>query len=123
MKKSSLKLVLFLVIPIAMMILFSTSAVAEDQIEWTDLSNGLLQAEAQEKKVFLFFYADWCLYCEKMKQTTFKNTKVIEYLNKNFISIAVNADKEYDMMYAMESVTNQASHASNSNSNNSRHHV
>ena len=42
----------------------------------------------------MYFYADWCYYCKKMESDTFKDNKIVEYLNKNFVSIRLNADKE-----------------------------
>ena len=50
--------------------------------------------KSQEKKVFINFYATWCTYCRKMDTTTFKDAAVIAYLNRNFISIKVDVDKQ-----------------------------
>ena len=49
-----------------------------------DLNNKLAQAKAQNKRVMLDFYADWCTYCKSMENTTFKSPKVINALN-NYI--------------------------------------
>lgn len=65
-----------------------------ESINWKSYDNGIAIAKHENKKIFLHFYADWCYYCKKMENETFKNNKIIEYLNKNFISIRLNADKE-----------------------------
>jgi len=44
--------------------------------------------------MMLNFYADWCGFCKKMDNETFKDAAVVNYLNENFISIKVNSDKE-----------------------------
>ncbi len=49
-----------------------------------DLNKKLAQAKAQNKRVMLDFYADWCTYCKSMENTTFKSPKVINALN-NFV--------------------------------------
>lgn len=61
-------------------------------IGWNDYTPGMAQAKNQGKNVFLYFYAQWCTYCTKLKQTTFKDQKVQAYLDENFISISVNTD-------------------------------
>ena len=49
-----------------------------------DLQQKLAQAKQQNKMVMLDFYADWCVYCKKMENTTFKSAKVISAL-ENFM--------------------------------------
>ena len=44
--------------------------------------------------MFLYFHADWCTYCTKLKKTTFSDKDVLNYLNDNFISIAIDTEKE-----------------------------
>jgi thiol:disulfide interchange protein len=66
---------------------------ADAGIEWNEYTPGLAQAKNQEKNVFLYFYAQWCTYCTKLKQTTFMDKKVQAYLDDNFVSISVDTDQ------------------------------
>jgi thioredoxin-related protein len=70
---------------------------AEQEINWYSYQKGIAAAKTEDKKIFLHFYADWCVYCKIMNNKTFKDTSVVEYLNKNFISIRVNSDKEREL--------------------------
>ncbi|MCP4023606.1 MAG: thioredoxin family protein [Desulfobacteraceae bacterium] len=63
-------------------------------IEWLSYQKGMVLAKKQDKKIFLHFRADWCGYCKKMEKTTFKKSAVVSYLNKNFVSIKVDGDRE-----------------------------
>ncbi len=72
----------------------NTGAFASDGIIWNKHEEGFSLAEKQNKKIFLYFHADWCTFCKKLEQTTFGNREVIEYLNENFISISVDSDME-----------------------------
>jgi uncharacterized protein YyaL (SSP411 family) len=62
-------------------------------IGWQSYAKGIDIAKTQDKPVFLYFHADWCTYCTKLKKTTFADRKVLNYLNDNFISIAIDTEK------------------------------
>lgn len=63
-------------------------------INWKTYAAGIREAKAENKKIFLHFMTQWCGYCKKMNQTTFKDDEVISYLNRHFVSIQVDGDKE-----------------------------
>ncbi len=63
-------------------------------IDWQFYAKGLDIAKTQDKPVFLYFHADWCTYCTKLKKTTFVDKDVLNYLNDNFISITIDTEKE-----------------------------
>lgn len=73
----------------------SVAAVADpaENIVWKDYTPGMVLAGKQNKSIFLYFHAPWCSYCTKLKETTFKDKKVLAYLNENFVSIQVNTDE------------------------------
>lgn len=63
------------------------------KINWQGYEKGLELAKKKDKPVFLYFHADWCTYCVKLAETTFKAEAVLSYLKDNFISIAVDTDQ------------------------------
>jgi thioredoxin-related protein len=67
---------------------------ASEQIDWHAYESGMARSRFEKKKVFLFFYADWCTYCVEMERKTFKDPAVIAALNRNFIPIRVDSDRE-----------------------------
>ena len=70
------------------------SAQSGGGIQWMSYDEGLERGEAENKKVFLVFNADWCSYCQQMEKETFQNPTVITYVNRNFVPISVNTDKQ-----------------------------
>jgi thioredoxin-related protein len=64
----------------------------QKNIEWHNYQAGMERGKFEKKKVFLHFYADWCLYCKKMQQSTFQDPDVVDALNQDYISIRVNTD-------------------------------
>ncbi len=69
-----------------------TSAV--ETINWRSYEEGLVVSKSEKKKVFLHFYADWCVFCAKMAKETFQNPAVVSYLNNHFITVRVDTDKD-----------------------------
>jgi thioredoxin-related protein len=67
------------------------------EIQWMSYAEGRQRGEAEGKKVFLVFNADWCRYCLKMEKETFQNPTVIAYVNRNFIPVSVNSDRQQDI--------------------------
>ncbi len=47
-----------------------------------------------DRKFFIYFYADWCTYCHKLKKKTFSEAEIIDFINTHFIPVAVDTDKE-----------------------------
>lgn len=51
-------------------------------------------AKSQNKKVMVFFHSEYCGWCDKMKKTTLKNPEVIEFINKKYIFVSIDRDKD-----------------------------
>lgn len=67
---------------------------ASDKIGWHSYEDGMARSKFEKKKVFLHFFADWCTYCVEMERKTFKDPAVVIALNRDFIPIRVDADRE-----------------------------
>ena len=67
---------------------------AADKIDWHTYESGMARSKFEKKKVFLHFYADWCKYCVEMERKTFTDPAVIAALNRNFIPIRVDSERE-----------------------------
>jgi thioredoxin-related protein len=82
-----------LLIAVCLSMGFFSDASAVETINWRSYEEGLVVSKAEKKKVFLHFYADWCVFCAKMAKETFQNPAVVSYLNNNFIPVRVDTDK------------------------------
>ena len=76
-----------------MTVIPSGSTVSQD-IQWHSYGDGMSRGKFEKKKVFIHFYADWCPACKQMEKNTFKDPDVVASLNKNFIPIKVNTDRD-----------------------------
>ncbi|MFH7016093.1 thioredoxin family protein [Flavobacterium sp. FlaQc-47] len=53
----------------------------------------------QKKKIIVFIHTDWCQFCQRMKNTTFKNEEIMEKLNSHFYFIDFNAELKRDITF------------------------
>lgn len=51
------------------------------------------------KPILLYFYTDWCKYCKMMQQTTFKDKKVVEKLNKDYYVILFDGMAKQEIVH------------------------
>lgn len=70
------------------------SAAQSGSVNWYGYDEGLSLGKKNGKKIFMYFWAEWCKFCEVMEKETLTKPKVIRYLNDNFVSIKVNSDAE-----------------------------
>jgi thioredoxin-related protein len=63
------------------------------KITW---ENAKSLAQRENKNIFVDVYTSWCGPCKKMASTVFIDPKVNFYMEKNFVSISLDAEKEKD---------------------------
>ncbi|KUJ62917.1 thioredoxin [Flavobacteriaceae bacterium CRH] len=54
----------------------------------------LENAKKEGKPIFVMLYADWCPHCNQMKKEVFSNASVMDFLNKKYICVWKNIEKE-----------------------------
>jgi thioredoxin-related protein len=74
-------------------LLFATSLMAAE-INWAkDFKSGIEEAAKQNKPVLFVYSSHHCKYCVMLEETTFKDKKVIEALNRDYVSIVSYTDE------------------------------
>jgi thioredoxin-related protein len=86
--------ILLLLIPFFLTRASSAGLEAVSKVRWHTYPEGMALSKEENKKVFVYFWAEWCSYCTKMAKETFMNPDVIDYLNNSFVSIKVDYDRE-----------------------------
>lgn len=85
---------------IVILLLFAIkSTVLAQNINWISFEQLDDSLKVKQKKTFIFFYADWCDYCKKMEQTTFKTKEVISAVNSNFYAVKMNAEEKGTILF------------------------
>ncbi|KQB41219.1 thioredoxin family protein [Flavobacterium aquidurense] len=55
--------------------------------------------QIQKRRIIVFIHTDWCQFCQRMKQTTFKNQEIIQKLNSDFYFVDFNAEEKRDITF------------------------
>jgi tetratricopeptide (TPR) repeat protein len=90
MKRSHISIALALLLSITL----GPGSALSAEVDWAKGSFAkILEKAAKEKKhVFIDFYAVWCGPCKMLEKTTYKDAKVIEFLN-GIIPVKYDAEK------------------------------
>jgi thiol-disulfide isomerase/thioredoxin len=59
-----------------------------------DVEDYQKQAAKEGKLLFINFYADWCLPCKVMEESTFKDEEIAIFMHQNCICLHINGDSE-----------------------------
>ena len=77
------------------LVLGTLLALSASEIKWAkDFNTGIAEAKKANKPVLFVSSRHSCKYCVVLDETTFKDKKVIEQLNKNFVSIISYSDEQ-----------------------------
>lgn len=80
---------------------------SKEKINWISFNQLNDSLQINPKKVFVSFYADWCVYCKEMDRTTFKNDKVIRELNENYYAVKMNIETDEEIIFGDQTYVNK----------------
>lgn len=69
------------------------------EIEWLDFETAIDRNAKNKKFIFIDIYTNWCTWCKKMDQSTFKNPDVIKYMDHYFYCVKINAESSEAIAY------------------------
>lgn len=64
--------------------------------EQLSFADALAKAQRENKRIFIDCYTSWCHACLQMAKTTFKDTRIGNFMNKQFINLQINTEKDPD---------------------------
>jgi thioredoxin-related protein len=63
-----------------------------DGINWMSFEEAVKKSETEPRKIFIDVYTHWCGWCKRMDATTFKEDTVVNFLNRNFYAVKLDAE-------------------------------
>jgi thioredoxin-related protein len=109
--KSRISLIIFFIFLITSKSVFAQSKEKINWISFIQLNDSL---KVNPKKVFVNFYANWCLYCKEMERTTFQDEEVIKALNENYYAVKMNIETEEKIIFGDQTFVNKRAKKANS---------
>lgn len=68
-------------------------------LTWLSMTDALAQSKKSNKKILVDFFTDWCGWCKRMDKTTYEDPRVIETMNRYFLPVKFNAEREDPVTY------------------------
>lgn len=81
----------------------SSAAQSDDTASWVQempirsMANAFADAEASGKFVFVYIYAPWCPYCQRIEEEVYTDADVQRLMNEHFVMVRVNGDDAEEM--------------------------
>lgn len=77
------------------------------KINWISFNQLSDSLKVKPKKVFVDFYADWCVVCKEMDRTTFKDEKVIREFNENYYTVKMDVESSDKIIFGDQTFINK----------------
>lgn len=74
-------------------LIFSGSDLTAQTIEWVKIEDLEARQKIEPRKVIIDLYTDWCGWCKKMDQTTFKDAEMINKLSEKYYFVKFDAEQ------------------------------
>jgi thioredoxin-related protein len=87
------------------LILVLAAHVFAQGVAWKPFDKGMKDAAANKKYGFIDVYTDWCGYCKLLESQTLRSPNVMVELQKNFVSIKLNAESDEVITYKGKKTT------------------
>ena len=75
------------------------SSTAAADINWMSWDEAVKANKSAAKPLIIDVYTDWCGWCKRMDETTFKDPRVAAYVNDNFYAVKLDAEQKGDIVY------------------------
>lgn len=91
-----MKFLTALLIPLSLLLLSGThpkeKPAGNQEIKWLSFEEAMKMHQKKPKKIFIDIYTDWCGWCKVMNKQTFTDPQIIDYMNRTFYPVKLNAE-------------------------------
>jgi len=105
-KSKILKFMLWSVLLMVGHAIFAQDQAAVNWLSFQQLDDSL---QSHPKKVFVMFYADWCVHCHKMDRVAFQDEQVAHILNNDFYAVKMDIESTDTILFGNQLFVNKNS--------------
>ena len=89
---------------ILIIILIAATAVSfispnKEKINWITIKQLDEAYRKNPKPILLDVYTSWCGWCKEMDRTTYKNEKVVKYINEHYYAVKLDAESSDSLFF------------------------
>ncbi len=100
---------IFLLVLVFSVFITSPKLLAQkNEIKWMTFDQLEDSLALKPKKVFINFYADWCVYCKKMDEAAYKNIEIIKILTTEYYAVKMNVESRDTIIFDGQAYKNTA---------------
>lgn len=77
-----------------MVFIFCGTSISSQEIQWMTMEEALQMRKTENKKILVDMHTDWCGWCKKMEEATFRQPHIAQYINENFLPVKFNAESQ-----------------------------
>ncbi len=86
----------------------ATSVCAQKQgVNWLSFEQLEDSLSVKPKKTLIFFTAQWCAYCKKMEEVSFKDPDILSTLNTAFYSVKMDVETSDTIYFGGQQFVNK----------------
>ena len=71
----------------------------KEKINWITVSQLNELYRKDPKPILLDVYTSWCGWCKEMDRTTYKNEKVVKYINEHYYAVKLDAESTDSLFF------------------------
>jgi thioredoxin-related protein len=79
---------------------------AKVEFKWYTFDEAYALNKKNPKKIFIDVFTDWCGWCVRMDNTTFKDSIIRDYMARNFYPVKFNAERKDTVKYNGQTYVN-----------------
>lgn len=83
------------------------TAQSESKINWKSWTELEQAIKKEPKPVFIFFHAEWCSYCKKIKREIFTKEEVIQKVNSDYYALEMDIEQTDTITFGGYTFTNK----------------
>ena len=92
-------LILLILVHITPLLLAQSKVQTSDEINWLSFQQAIEMNKVHPKKIFIDMYTEWCGWCKKLDVTTYKDKRVVNYLNEKYYAVRMDAEMKDTILY------------------------